>query len=178
MDGTQFNGVIAAAANIPANNENGIYTVEMFMEDFPQFSKAGMKPRVPLVPEGILGIFIGNANRSILPSRYFETWRYAAGLYVAHFSALYLKTYSDGSATAAQAAGSGQQTGLISEASMGDTSVKYDNVIHGKMGKLECDTIRTAAYFHGAYDWNGRNVCYLIIRYLEDGIRIHLTYTV
>lgn len=46
---------------------------------------------------------------------------------MAHFSALYLKTYSDGSATAAQAAGSGQQTGLISEASMGDTSVKYDN---------------------------------------------------
>ena len=127
MDGAQFNGVIATAANIPANGETGTYTVEMFLEDFPQFSKAGMKPREPLVPEGILGIFIGNANRSILPSRYFETWRYAAGLYVAHFSALYLKTYSDGSATAAQAAGSGQQTGLISEASMGDTSIKYDN---------------------------------------------------
>ncbi len=127
MDGVQFNGVIAAAANIPANGEIGAYTVEMFLEDFPQFSKAGMKPREPLVPEGILNIFIGNANRSILPSRYFETWRYAAGLYVAHFSALYLKTYSDGSTTAAEAAGSGQQTGLISEASMGDTSIKYDN---------------------------------------------------
>ena len=127
MDGAQFNGVIDTAANIPANGETGTYTEEMFLEDFPQFSKVGMRPRESLVPEGILGIFIGNANRSILPSRYFETWRYAAGLYVAHFSALDLKTYSDGSATAAQAAGSGQQTGLISEASMGDTSVKYDN---------------------------------------------------
>ena len=66
MDGAQFNGVIATAANIPANGETGTYTVEMFLEDFPQFSKAGMKPREPLVPEGILCIFIGNANRSIL----------------------------------------------------------------------------------------------------------------
>lgn len=128
MDVSQFNGVIGAAANVPASGEAGSYTAEIFLEDFPQFSRSGTNPRVSLVPEGILGIFIKNANQSILPSRYFESWRYAAGLYVAHFSTLYLKTYSaEGSATAVRAAGSGQQTGLISEASMGDTSIKYDN---------------------------------------------------
>lgn len=127
MDGLQFNGVIAAAANVPSSGEAGTYTAEMFLEDFPQFSRSGTDSRISLVPEGILGIFIRNANQSILPSRYFESWRYAAGLYVAHFSTLYLKTYSDGSATTVQAAGRGQQTGLISEASMGDTSIKYDN---------------------------------------------------
>ncbi len=127
MDGAQFNGVIAAAANVPSVGESGTYTVGMFLEDFPQFSKSGTNPRESLVPEGIIGIFIKDANQSILPSRYFESWRYAAGLYVAHFSTLYLKTYSEGSATAVQAAGRGQQTGLISEASMGDTSIKYDN---------------------------------------------------
>ena len=94
MDGLQFNGVIAAAANVPSSGEAGTYTAEMFLEDFPQFSRSGTDSRVSLVPEGILGIFIRNANQSILPSRYFETWRYAAGLYVA---------------------------------SMGDTSIKYDN---------------------------------------------------
>lgn len=66
MDGAQFNGVIATAANIPANGETGTYTVEMFLEDFPQFSKAGMKPREPLVPEGILGIFIGKDRKSVV----------------------------------------------------------------------------------------------------------------
>lgn len=127
MYGRQFNGVAAAAANMPPSGEAGTYTKGMFLEDFPQFSKMGSGGEEPLVPEGILGVFIGNANRSILPSRYFEMWRYAAGLYVAHFCTLYLKTYSDGSDTAAQAAASGQQAGLVSEASMGDTSVKYDN---------------------------------------------------
>lgn len=127
MDGRQFDGVIAAAANMQASGEAGTYTTEMFLEDFPQFARAGMEPKESLVPIGMLGIFIGNANQSILPGRYFEMWRYAAGLYVAHFSTLYLKTYSDGSATTAQAAAKGQQTGLISEANMGDTSIKYDN---------------------------------------------------
>ena len=72
MDGLQFNGVIAAAANVPSSGEAGTYTAEMFLEDFPQFSRSGTDSRVSLVPEGILGIFIRNANQSILPSRYFE----------------------------------------------------------------------------------------------------------
>lgn len=120
----QFYGLIEAAANLTQQGEKGTYTSEMFQEDFPQF----VKPEIQcLVPAAMLQVFLQNVNESILPSRYCGMWRYAAGLYVAHFSTLYLKTYSDGSVSAAQAATKGQQAGLVSEAAMGDTSIKYDN---------------------------------------------------
>lgn len=127
MYGEQFNGVIETAANMPVSGEAGSYTEALFLEDFPQFVRAESDPKESLVPEGILELFIRNANQSILPGRYFEMWRYAAGLYTAHLCTLYLKTYASGSASQAQAASRGQQTGLVSEASMGDTSIKYDN---------------------------------------------------
>lgn len=130
----QFHGLISAAANMPQPGELGTYTEEMFLTDFPQFTKKqngqGEESEIQvisLVPEPMLQVFINNANASILPSRYGEIWRYAAGLYVAHFSALYLKTYSDGSATPARAAATGQQVGLVKEATMGDTTIRYDN---------------------------------------------------
>lgn len=127
MFGQQFNGLISTAANMSTSGERGNYTKEMFLLDFPQFNKAGTEPAESLVPEPMLEIFILNANGTILPSRYCAMWRYAAGLYVAHYSTLYLKTYSQGSVTEAQAAAKGQQTGIVSEATMGDTTVKYDN---------------------------------------------------
>ncbi len=124
----QFYGLISAAANMPQPGELGTYTSDMFLVDFPQFKQSGQEDQViSLVPDPMLQIFVNNANASILPSRYCEIWRYAAGLYVAHFSALYLKTYSDGSTTPARAAATGQQTGLVKEATMGDTTISYDN---------------------------------------------------
>lgn len=120
-----FNSLKASAANIPLSGEKGTYTKDIFLTDFPQFTK--MSEPVSVIPETMLQVFIDNANSSILPSRYCDMWRYAAGLYTAHFSTLYLKTYSEGSASPARAAASGQQTGLVSEATMGDTSIKYDN---------------------------------------------------
>ncbi|GLB31002.1 hypothetical protein LAD12857_29250 [Lacrimispora amygdalina] len=124
----QFNGLISAAANMPQPGELGTYTSDMFLADFSQFKQSGQEDQViSLVPDPMLQVFVNNANASILPSRYCEIWRYAAGLYVAHFSALYLKTYSDGSLTPARAAATGQQTGLVKEATMGDTTISYDN---------------------------------------------------
>ena len=133
----QFHGLISAAANMPQSGEQGAYAKEMFLTDFPQFTKKRSSEItegeevesqvISLVPEPMLQVFINNSNASILPSRYGEIWRYAAGLYVAHFSALYLKTYSDGSANPARAAATGQQTGLVKEATMGDTTISYDN---------------------------------------------------
>ena len=136
MEGWQFNGVLQAAANMPVQGERGTYTRQMFAGDFPQFLKAGKEPRECLVPEGIFELFVENANQSILPSRYGTIWRYAAGLYVAHFCTLYLKTYSDGSPSAAKAAAKGQQTGLVKEATMGDTTISYDNeAVNAAMAK-------------------------------------------
>ena len=70
---------------------------------------------------------IGQANDSVLPSRWGSLWRYAAGLYVAHFTAMYLKTYAPSSDNAAQAAAGADQVGSVKSASMGNTSISYDN---------------------------------------------------
>lgn len=131
----QFNGLISNAANMPQLGEIGTYTKDMFLIDFPQFKKSQQNETaedaesqvISLVPDVMLQVFINNSNASILPSRYCEIWRYAAGLYVAHFSALYLKTYSEGSASPSRAAATGQQTGLVKTATMGDTTISYDN---------------------------------------------------
>lgn len=130
----RFASAKAAAANVPQEGEHGEYTVEMFCQDFPQFTKVepaeqegaeGM--RKSLVPETMLLLFIQQANDSVLPSRWGSMWRYAAGLYTAHFSSQYLKTYAPASNTAAQAASGADQTGVVKSASMGDTSISYDN---------------------------------------------------
>lgn len=134
-----FNAKLSAA-NVPQPGEQGEYTEGMFLQDFPQFTKnlplddeksEGEESKeeiaVSLVPETMLLLFIQQANDSILPSRWGNMWRYAAGLYVAHFAALYLKSYSPGSDSTAQAAGGADQTGVVKSASMGDTSISYDN---------------------------------------------------
>lgn len=129
-----FDSAREAASNIPRFGEQGSYTREIFLEDFPQFTKTFSleeegkeQVTVCLVPEKMLHTFISQANDSILPSRWGSMWQYAAGLYVVHFAALYLKTYSTGSDNAAQAAGRADQTGVVKSASMGDTSISYDN---------------------------------------------------
>lgn len=123
-----FAGARAAAANIPQAGERGNYTAELFQQDFPQFfSPPEDGPPAPLLPESMLAQFIQQANESVLPSRWGSMWRYAAGLYTAHFAALYLDTYAPGSASAAEAAGNAAQVGVVKSAAMGDTSVSYDN---------------------------------------------------
>lgn len=129
-----FMGAKSVAANVPRSGERGEYTAEMFQIDFPQFTKADPPEQeeremaaISLIPEGMLQIFITQANDSVLPSRWGSMWRYAAGLYVAHFVSLYLKTYSAGSVSGAQVAGSADQMGTVKSATMGDTSISYDN---------------------------------------------------
>ena len=119
-----FMAAKTAAANVPGDGEVGSYTAAMFQEDFPQFLD---EEKNSLVPEKILDQFISQANDSVLPSRWGSMWHYAAGLYTAHFSALYLQTYAPASASAAQAAARAQQTGAVKSATMGDTTISYDN---------------------------------------------------
>lgn len=136
-----FENAKKVASNIPAYGEKGEYTVDMFSSDFPQFYSKGTAEEVdpetdeittvttytPLIPQSMLDQFIDLANDSVLPSRWGVQWRYAAGLFVAHWSALYLRTYSDGSPNAQSVASGASQMGNVSMASMGDTTVKYDN---------------------------------------------------
>lgn len=121
-----FNGARAAASNVPAPGESGDYTLAMFQTDHPEFF-SGADPPAPLLPENMLQIFINQANTSVLPSRWSDMWELAAGLYVAHFAALYLKTYSTGQPSAGQTVTAATPTGLVSSAKMGDTSLNFDN---------------------------------------------------
>lgn len=117
----QFYGVRAAAANI--GQSQGNYTAEQFQQDFPQFFNAD---GVPLVPETMLSEIINMANACVQPDKWLESWRYAVGLYVAHYATLYLRPYAESSPTAAQAAASGALVGVVKSATLGDSSVSYD----------------------------------------------------
>ena len=138
---TQFYGVRAAAANI--GQTQGNYTAEMFQEDFPQFFTPGTEesPSVCLIPSTMLAEFINMANACIQPDKWLESWRYAAGLYVAHYSTLYLRTYAPSNTTPQQAAASGALVGVVKSATLGDSSVSYD----------------TTAVTKGTEDWGDLN---------------------
>ena len=125
-----FAGVRRTAANVPGPGEAGDYTVEQFQEDFPEFftktTMDGVDNYAPMLPESILQMMIDSANRSVIPSRWGPDWRMAAGLFTAHLAALRLQTYADGS-TQAATAGNSANTGTVKTASLGDTSLSYDN---------------------------------------------------
>lgn len=127
----QFFGLVGSASNIVGENVS-VYTNEMFLKDFPQFSKKianaadGEPDYETLIPINMLDMFIVMANAAIQEKRWFEKWRWAMGLYIAHYSTLYLKSYSEGSSTPQQAAASGAVIGTVNSASLGDASVSYD----------------------------------------------------
>ena len=104
--------------------EAGAYTEAMFKADYPQFYD---EDSAGFVPSAMFETFLAMANEAIAPSKWGTAWRLAVGLYVAHYCAMYLKTYSPSSASAAAAAGGAENTGLVKSAQMGDTSVSYDN---------------------------------------------------
>lgn len=127
-----FAGVRRTAANIPGPGEAGNYTLEQFQEDFPEFyaRNAVMSPGqgeyTPMLPEAMLQRMIDSANASVIPSRWGQDWRLAAGLFTAHLAALRLQTYADGS-TPAVTAGNSANVGTVKTATLGDTSLSYDN---------------------------------------------------
>lgn len=116
-----------------------IFTAEDFFELMPQFQKVEteeiedddgnkiiQKIRKSLIPEKILDLFVNMANKNILECVWFEKWDYACALYIAHYVAMYLKTYKDSSETPEDASNSGIG-GNISSTSLGDASISYDN---------------------------------------------------
>lgn len=137
----QFYGVRGMAANI--GQTQGNYTAEQFQQDFPQFFTLGTEenPSVCLVPATMLTEIINMANACVQPDKWLESWRYAVGLYVAHYATLYLRTYAESNATPQQAAASGALVGVVKSATLGDSSVSYD----------------TTAVTKGTEDWGDLN---------------------
>lgn len=127
-----FAEVKRVAANIPAPGEQGNYTLELFQQDFPEFysRNAVMSPRqgayTPMLPESTIQMMVDSANASVIPSRWGQDWRLAVGLFTAHLCALRMQTYADGSTPAATAENAAN-VGTVKTATLGDTSVGYDN---------------------------------------------------
>ncbi len=121
MCGAQFSGIRAAAADL--GQSVGSYTAEQFKAEYPQFCDANGKCFLPDVQ---LEELVKMANTSIQPDKWLDSWHYAAGLYVAHYATLFLRTYAESSPTAAQAAASGALVGVVKSATLGDSSVTYD----------------------------------------------------
>ena len=117
------------AANI-GDGDKGTYTLEMFQTDFPEFFTKTVDgdsvTYAPMLPETILSRFVDSANNAVIPSKWGDDWRLAAGLYVAHMAALRLQTYADGSNPMVTATRSAN-VGTVKQATMGDTSLSYDN---------------------------------------------------
>lgn len=125
----QFFGVKARAANIVRGEGN--YTADMFQADFPQFFHTVKNDDeedviVPFLPLTVLQEIISQANAAVQPERWLGGWRYAAGLYVAHYVTLYLRNYAENPQTPAQAAATGSVSGVVKSATLGDSSVSYD----------------------------------------------------
>lgn len=121
-----FEGAKRTAANIPAPGEQGNYSADDFAEDYPEFYTLTDGVYTPMLPAAMLERFIESANAAVIPSRWGSDWRLAVGLYTAHLVALRLQTYSDGSTPGAAAANSAN-VGTVKTATLGDTSIGYDN---------------------------------------------------
>lgn len=132
----QFFGVRAAAANI--GHGKGDYTVEEFRQDYPQFfnGEGYFLGSLPMLEE-----IIRMANASIQPDKWLDSWRYAVGLYVAHYATLSLRGYAASNETPEQAAASGALVGIPKSATLGDSTVSYD----------------TSAITAGTEDWGDFN---------------------
>ena len=121
-----FEGAKRTAANIPAPGEQGNYSADDFAEDYPEFYTLTDGVYTPMLPAAMLERFIESANAAVIPSRWGSDWRLAVGLYTAHLVALRMQTYADGS-TPGAAASNSANVGTVKSASMGDTSISYDN---------------------------------------------------
>lgn len=119
-DAPQFTGLGAAAANL--SRREAPYTAEMFLADFPQFTDEGGGF---IGPASVLALFVKRAGAAVSPDKWAD-WRYACGLYTAHYLTLYLRTYADHAESPAQAAAAGATVGIVKSATLGDASVTYD----------------------------------------------------
>lgn len=111
------------ASNIVENTGN--YSLEMFLEDYPQFKDADGNT---FANKAIMSTFIKMCNSTVSEERWAESWRLACGLFVAHYLTLYLRQNKGAtcSKNATEAADSGALLGVVTSASLGDASVSYD----------------------------------------------------
>lgn len=126
MDREHIRELKSLASGI-VNGKRGAYTLEFFLEDYPPFKNK--TDGTCFVPSPMMNTFLSMCNDIVSPDRWGESWRFAAGLFVAHYATLYLKTIQknpNGSISMASASASGQMFGVVTSSSLGDASVSYD----------------------------------------------------
>lgn len=137
--------VKAIASNIVNSSNSVVYTIDMFLADFPQFSKTveeddgngtTIKKTVSLIPDTILQNFIDMAADAIQEGRWFKKWRYATGLYIAHYATLYLQTYQALSPdnSISEVVSNSKSIGNVASETFGDQSVSFDNSSNTDLG--------------------------------------------
>lgn len=125
--------LIAAASNL-RTGDNPPYTLADFYTLYPAYAPREAPPEPPatestvtyLVDPAFIEMYIGLADAVVKESRWRRQWKFAMGLFVAHFLALYLQSLTDANSTAAQVVAAGQARGLMSSKSVDDVSVSYD----------------------------------------------------
>lgn len=125
--------LIAAASNL-RTGDNPPYTLADFYALYPAYGPRKTPSEDPegeptityLVDPIIIEMYIGMAEAVVKESRWRPRWKFAMGLFVAHFLTLYLQSLANANSTAAQVVAAGQARGLMASKSVGDVSVSYD----------------------------------------------------
>jgi hypothetical protein len=109
------------------DGNKGDYTEEMFLTDFPQFKNKDTGEN--FIPASIMPVFLNMVNDMVSPERWGSLWQLAAGLFLAHYATLYLKTIQNtpnGSSNLTEVTAAGQLFGIVNSATLGDASISYD----------------------------------------------------
>ncbi len=115
--------IIADAANIRAG-ENPSYTVADFLSAYPQFGTESE----PLLPAAMLTAYVALAHAAIKEARWRSYWKVGMGLFIAHFSTLYLQAMTPTGASAKAVVAAGQARGLTASKAAGDVSMSYESI--------------------------------------------------
>lgn len=112
--------LISIASNIKRIENNPQFTVENFLEVFPQFSNK--------IPTSVIDFYLKLANSSLSYSRWGDSWEMGMTLFIAHHLTLYLKSIAglDENSPAQQVINQSLAMGLTASKSAGSLSKSYD----------------------------------------------------
>lgn len=125
----RFAGVQSRAANICFGNNTDTFTLADFEKYFPEFFKEDDSTNpptlVPIFPVELFEAYVELADSIVGQCKWGKMWKYGMGLVVAHFLVYKLRKFpNDG--TIGGIVDGGSITGIVSSATLGDASVKYD----------------------------------------------------
>lgn len=125
--------MVTVAANL-RSGDNPPYELTDFYALYPAYGPREVPPEPPatdptityIVDPSIVEMYIDMANAVVKEARWRRQWKFAMGLFVAHFLTLYIQSLAAPDSDAAQVVAAGQTKGLLSSKSVGDVSASYD----------------------------------------------------